>query len=364
MNRTPRRILIIKPSSLGDIVHALPILAGARETWPAAHVAWLVGAPFAPLLACHPLLDEVIPFDRKHYGHMLRQPRAAADFARFVRDLHRRRFDLVLDLQGLFRSGFLAWASGARQRVGFASARELAPAFYTRRVRCAASDQHAVAKNLRLGRAAGLARATPAFPLGLTETEQRAAQELLTAANEAPLPTFCALLPGARWDSKQWPRENWSALIDQLREAGLPRCVLLGGPDEKAAADAIASAATAPVVNLVGRTSLRLLAAVLAQSRLVVCQDSGPMHIAAALDKPLVAIFGPTNPARTGPYSHAARIVARGLPCVPCYRRQCPLGHHDCLRGLSVAEVAGKVRETYAETASAAATRPVVVARS
>ena len=117
-----KRILIIKPSSLGDVVHALPVLAALREAYPRAHIAWLVGVTFAPLLEGHPLLDEVIPFDRRRFGRMLQSPRILVEFMRFLADLRRRRFDLVVDLQGLIRSGFMAWASGAPYRIGFAAA--------------------------------------------------------------------------------------------------------------------------------------------------------------------------------------------------------------------------------------------------
>jgi len=342
----PRRILIIKPSSLGDVVHALPVLAAARATYPRAHLAWLISASFAPLLAGHPLLDEVIPFDRRRFGRMLRDPRTLAEFARFVRDLRHRRFDLVLDLQGLFRSGFLAWATGARRRVGFRAARELAWAFYTCRVVPPAGDTHAVQRNVALARAAGLRLDTPAFPLGLRPDELDRARALLATTAGRDLPTFVAVVPGARWPSKQWPAERFAELIDALHAAGRPPVVLLGSPDERPLAAAILRVVHAPVIDLCGRTDVRTLAAVLALAAQVICCDSGPMHIAAALGTPIVAVFGPTSPARTGPYAAGAQIVSRALPCAPCYARRCPLGHHACLRGLTAAVVLDAVRQS------------------
>ncbi len=343
-----RRILIIKPSSLGDIVHALPVLAGLRAAYPDAHIAWLVGLSFAPLLESHPLLDEVIPFDRRRYGRMLQSPRILVDFLRFVRQLRRRRFDLVLDLQGLARSGFLSLASGARRRVGFAHARELASVFYSHRVRCEQTDRHAVDKNLRLARALGLPVNPPVFPLGLRSAELAAARQLIGEAAGRPLDSFTAVIPGARWETKRWPAERLAELIDRMHAEELPPSVLLGAPADRAFADRVASACRVPLVDLAGRTSLRDLSAAITLADLIVCHDSGPMHIAAALGRPLVAIFGPTSPARTGPYSDAARVVSLPLPCAPCHRRECPLGHHDCLRKLDVAAVLGKVREIWA----------------
>jgi heptosyltransferase I len=365
----PQRILLVKPSSLGDVVHALPVLAGLRAAYPRAHIAWLLARPFVALLDGHPLLDEVIPFDRGHYGRMLRSPRSALAFARFLRDLRRRRFDLVIDLQGLFRSGFLALATGAPRRIGFAAARELAPLFYTQRVTCRpsppAGDMHAIDRNLAVARALGLPVDPPRFPLALRPAELDALRARLTAAAGGPLAHFVAVIPGARWETKRWGADRLAAVLDQLHAEGFPPVVLLGGPDDAGfaaeilahASPATAGAARTPaIISLVGQTTLRELAAAIALADLVLCHDSGPMHIAAALGKPLTAIFGPTNPSRTGPYSDTARVVQLPLGCVPCYRRRCPLGHHACLQRLDVETVLRNVRET--RTAHAATPRP------
>jgi heptosyltransferase I len=373
--REPRRILLIKPSSLGDIIHALPVLAGLRARYPAAHIAWLAGTAFAPLLAGHPLLDEVIPFDRRAYGRMGRSATQVRAFVGFVRALRARRFDLVLDLQGLFRSGFLAWISGAPRRIGFADARELAWAFYTERVRTPRRCErdassavaplnpaipqsldpaiHAVDKNLFLARRLGLPVDPPQFALGLTPAEHAAAAaRVASVVGGAPAErAVVAVVVGARWESKLWPDERLAELVARLPEAcGLP-VVLLGGPEERARAAAVCAAVAPPPANLVGQTTLRELCAVLGQAALVISQDSGPMHIAAALGRPLVAIFGPTSPARTGPYSAAARVVTRGLPCAPCFARRCPLGHHACLRELPAADVLAAARAALAQPA-------------
>jgi lipopolysaccharide heptosyltransferase II len=352
--RAARRILLIKPSSLGDIIHALPMLAGLRQAYPQAHIAWLVGAAFAPLLAGHPLIDELIPFDRRAYGQMLRRPRHLLAFGRFVRSLRRRRFDMVIDLQGLVRSGFLAWASGAPRRVGFADAREFAWLFYTHRVRPRACSSfataprvlHAVDKNLAVARTLGLPVDPPQFPLALRAAELTAARQRLTGLAGRPLPRFIAVVPGARWPTKQWSIQGHAAVLDQLAREGHPPAVLLGGPEDRALADAICAACATAPLDLVGRTSLRELCAILALADLVLCQDSGPMHIAAALSRPLVAIFGPTDPQRTGPYSAAAQVVRLRLPCMPCYARRCPLGHHACLAELEPAAVVAAISAT------------------
>ncbi|NUQ48969.1 MAG: glycosyltransferase family 9 protein, partial [Phycisphaerae bacterium] len=145
-------------------------------------------------------------------------------------------------------------------------------------------------------------------------------------------------LPGARWLSKRWPPARFVELIDRIQSSG-GSCVLLGAPDERPLAAQIAAACRTPPANLAGRTTLRELAAVLEGAERVISQDSGPMHLAAALGRPLVALFGPTSPRRTGPYSGSARVVTHVVPCAPCYRRRCPLRHHDCLEKLAVQQV-------------------------
>ena len=161
-------------------------------------------------------------------------------------------------------------------------------------------------------------------------------------------------MPGARWETKRWPPEKWAKLIEQMLQDGLPPAVMLGAPDDREFTDKIISACDARIVNLVGKTSLRELAAILALAGLVVCHDSGPMHIAAALGRPLVAVFGPTNPTRTGPYSPLAQVVQLSLECVPCYSRQCPLGHHNCMRQIDMERVAHDVREKWAVASKSA----------
>lgn len=342
-NTHPRRILIIKPSSLGDIVHALPLLDALRAHYPSSYIAWLVGSTFAPLLDGHPLLDEVIPFDRRRYGRMLRSPAAAWAFLQFLRDLRTRRFDFVVDLQGLFRSAFLAYASGARRRVGFANAREGAPFFYNQKVACPPELLHAVDRNVHVARQIGLEVDQPKFPLGLRENELAAVREKLNATTGGSIERFQAVVPGARWETKRWVPERLAAVIDAAAASECGPPVLLGGPGDADYAARILAACRTNPINLVGKTTLRELTALLALAERVVCHDSGPMHIAAALGKPTIAIFGPTDPQKTGPYSKNALVIRHDVPCAPCRHRTCD--HHSCMQKLDVEEVASALRE-------------------
>jgi lipopolysaccharide heptosyltransferase I len=325
----PRRILIIKPSAIGDVVHALPVLNLVRRRWPAAHVSWLITPACAGLLDRHPMVDELVRFERKELGKGWRSPRAAIDLVRFTRDLGRRKFDLVIDLQGLFRSGWLAFATGAPCRVGPANAREGAWLFYTHRVPTGTPEQHAIERYLTIAQAVGCERGPVEFPFAVDDADRDYVARLTPAR-------YAVLMPGANWLTKQWPVERFAALVGPLRERFGLDSVVAGGPDTAHLAEKVPATA-----NLAGRTNLRQLVALLERAELVVANDSGPMHIAAALGRPLVTPFGPTNPVRTGPYRRMDAVLRVDIPCSPCYSRRC--SHVSCLRWIepeSVLELA------------------------
>ncbi|MCP4251544.1 MAG: lipopolysaccharide heptosyltransferase II [bacterium] len=345
--RSFHRILLIKPSSLGDLVHALPVLHGLRRRYPQARIDWLAGTAFAPLVDGHPDLNEVIRFDRRRFGRMARSPRIAWEFAAFLRALHRRNYDLVVDLQGLFRSGLMAAATGAAVRIGFADARELAWIFYSHRIPNAEALTHAVDRNYRVADLLGFRDLPVTFELGLPPSARTRASEILNGADGPGDRPFAAVLPGARWDTKRWPEPGFAQLIDGLADRfGLPT-VLLAGPDEAAICERIQSQSTRAPINLAGRTALPVLAAVLERAAVVICHDSAPMHLAVALGRPLVCILGPTHRNKTGPYSRTAKVLQEDLPCVPCYLRRLSQCRHDhaCMTGISVDQVLQTVGE-------------------
>jgi len=339
-----RRILLIKPSSLGDLVHALPVLHGLRARYPGARIDWLAATSFAPLVEGHPEVAEVVRFDRRRFGRMLREPRVGLEFAGFLAELHRRRYDLVVDLQGLFRSGVLALATGAPVRIGFGNAREAAWLFYTHPLRPPAGQEHAVERNYAVAGLLGFDEMPPRFDLAVRPAERSRAATLLAEVEVSPAESFAAILPGARWETKRWPTARFAAVVDALAERGL-RSVLLAGPDEAGLCRAVAERCRTAPADLAGRTGLRELIAVLERASVVLCHDSAPMHLAAALNRPLVAILGPTNPRRTGPYGPRATVLQADLPCAPCYlRRLSQCRHrHLCMQAVTVEEVLAAV---------------------
>jgi heptosyltransferase I len=350
-----RRILLIKPSSPGDIIHALPVLHGLRRRYPKAHLAWLVATPFVNLVEADPALNEVVPFDRKRFGRLGRSLRVTRDFASFVRRLRARRFDLVIDLQGLFRSGFLARASCAPVRIGFAAAREMAWIFYTHKIEPLDPDTHAADKNYAVAGMLGFADVPMDFAVSVTDEDRRFAAALLRETGFLPGQRYAVLVPSTRWETKCWAAERYGRLAHLIRERHYLDSILVGGGDDVAAGEIAIAASEGTAKNLCGRTTLRQLAALIDRAAVVVTADSTPMHLAAAMKRPLVALFGPTNPHRTGPYGRSRDVLQVDLPCSPCYFRklsQCPHAH-ACMEQLAVDHVAAAVAERLRTTVEA-----------
>ena len=283
----------------------------------------------APLLELAADVDERLLFRRQAWA----RPTGWGDFARFVRALRAREFDAVLDLQGLGRSGLLTALARAPIKAGFADARELAWLAYRHRVVLPAGVTHAVERNLALADAA-LAVGREYEPPRLRvppAAATRAGELLATHRLGGDLPLL-AVAPAARWAAKTWPVAFFADVIGRvMRDAGRPIGVwLLGAPDERAVGAALA-AARPGVVDLIGQTSLAELVALLRRSSVLLTNDSGPMHLAAALGCPTVAMFGPTDPAKVGPYGEGHRVFQTRVSCAPCRQRRCPLPRQLCL---------------------------------
>ncbi len=310
-----RRLLIVKPSSLGDVVHALPVVAALRRRFPSSKMTWLVKREWADVLEGNPDLDEVLAVDLTARGW----PAA-------IRAVREGRFDLVVDLQGLLRSAVLGWASGSATRVGFANGREGSPWFYTHRVPVPDAPMHAVDRYLLMARFLGAESEKPgpsAFCLPRDPKAEARVEALLASAGGRAGMRMVALNPSARWMTKRWPAESFAAVGDWLQRQGGVRVVVVGGREERSAgAQVIRAMRTAPL-DLVGRTTMKELIALLRRQRVFITNDSGPMHLAAAVGTPVIALFGPTDPARTGPYGAGHTVLRSGVPCSPCFSRRC-----------------------------------------
>ena len=365
---TPSRILIIKPSSLGDVATTLPMLCNLRRAYPAAKIDWLIHPSLTALVEGHDAINELIPFDRKRLAAWWYKPAALALFRQLLSRLRSAHYDLVLDAQGLFRSGFFARYTRAKTRIGFATAREGATLFYTHNVPLENGGKKMIAVDRMRALLAPLNIDTkrPAeFRLPIDPAARDRAAQLLP-----PTARFAAIIPGARWDTKRWSIEGFTEIARRLPSLGLTP-LLLGSPDEKPLCDAIVSSVQLPVsrsevpsvaptgnwpldtghssdtghfpLNLAGLTSLAEMIALLARCSLVIGNDSGPLHVAVALGRPCVAIYGPTDPAYVGPYGQLENVVRFAVDCHPCRRKTCD--HHSCMRGVTVEAVWQKTQQ-------------------
>jgi heptosyltransferase-1 len=297
----PSNILIIKPSAMGDIVLALPALRALRRSFPESRISWLVRPEFAELLWGHPDLDEIILFDRRLLGKWWYSPKAFGELMRLMKRLRRERFDIVFDFQGLFRTGFLAWATGCKKRIGMAEAREFATVFYTHKIPQDYSCVHLVDYYLRMAEAGGAQGGKAEFKLLEDEAAEGAVRGILKEY-KVDFDNYVVIVPGAARANKRWPMERFAELADKIAEGSKLSVVAVGSEAERGYIDALRLSAKRPIVNIAGRTGICELTRLLRGAKLVVSNDTGPGHIAAALGVPMVMIFGPTNPARVCPY--------------------------------------------------------------
>jgi heptosyltransferase I len=319
MKPDPQRILIVKPSALGDIVHTLPVLRLLRRRFPTATIDWLVYSAFADLLDGHPDLTSVVPLHRS--------PRGLFTAASEVR---RRNYDMALDLQGLARSAFITRATGAAIRVGFQQSREFAFLAYTHKVQARMEPVHAVERYLDMAELVGAGRGPVEFVFHSTPADNEWAMN-----QTASLGKFAVIAPGTNWITKRWPVEHFEQLSRLLRDRGL-KVVVVGHTDAEPLALAIN-----PDLNLVKQTTLKQLVEVIALAEVVVANDSGPMHIASALGTPLVVPFGPTDPVLTGPYQRSDSVLRFPIQCSPCLSRQC--SHMTCMHRITPQHAASAV---------------------
>ena len=347
-----RRILLIKPTALGDVVHTVPVLVKLRRRYPEARIDWLITPENAELVQAHPALSGTVLFDRRAFregwrGGLWKMPA-------MLRELRRARYDLTIDLHGQLRSALFAMATGAGVRIGFdrpwprgesegmaprhgwAGARELSWLASNVRIPVTSLAVHAVDRSLWLAPLLGLDDAPPEGALHLAPAVVDGAERLLAPIGDRE---FAVLAPGTLWETKHWRPEGFAEIACRLEEQGLMVVITGTAADADRASTILAAAPDA--LDLCGRTTPGELAAVLRRARLCVTNDSGAMHLAVAGGIPVVAVFGPTNPVQVGPYGQAENVVRAGVECSPCYLRrlaQCPR-EHACMELVSAERV-------------------------
>jgi len=345
-------ILIVKTSAIGDVIHTLPALHALRRHYPQARIDWLIEEAAADIVAGHPALDRVLVSKRKRWVQALRSGpnrlQAWRELWAFIRQLRATRYDLLIDFQGLLKSGMLVAASRAKRKVGLGRGMEHAECSYiflNERVPAVDMNIHAVDRGLLLLAAIGIKTDEVVFDLPLGPEHFRQVESLLGSRGIADPARVVPINPVATWPTKLWDNAGFAQVADWIIGQGLP-VVFTGGKGDRPVIDDIILRMRQPAVSLAGDTTLKTLAALYRMAPLVISTDTGPMHLAAAVGTPVVAVFGSTAPWRTGPYGKRHQVVRLDLPCSPCLKRECD--HRRCMNDLAPELVISAVKRLLA----------------
>jgi len=341
----PGSILVVKLSAIGDVVQTLPMVEALKKKYPRALIDWLVEEDSSDLLLGHPALDRVLVSRRKAWLQGLlgkgERRRTLREMKRFLGELRARRYDWVIDNHGILKSGLLVLLSRGRRKIGFRRSPGIADEgsylFTNERYQPLSIERHARERYLDLIAQVGVPAGNPLPEYPVPAGISRRMEEFLREKGFLRRP-LAIIHPEAKWETKQWPREKFSRVISEIARSGAS-VVVTGSPQDVGAVKEILERVEkpSPVLNLAGKTTLKELAALFSLADLVLTPDTGPMHLAAAVKAPLIALFGPTAPWRTGPAGENSRIIRRELACSPCFRKKCST--RECMESITVEEV-------------------------
>ncbi|WP_312420589.1 lipopolysaccharide heptosyltransferase II [Anaerospora hongkongensis] len=331
-NKNYKNILIVKLSAIGDVIHALPVAHALKQKYPQARITWIVEKPAYDLLTNNPDIDEIILFDKPRFKSLAGLLKYSPEFSARLREHH---FDLALDLQGLFKSAAIVALSNAKQRLGYCNMRELSH-LVSKPVCGKHREGHVVQRYLDVARYVDCDVKKAEFILNNTTEEAANAAAIAKQAGIPTDQTYVILAPGTNWPSKCWPVERFGELAAELNRNGIIS-VIIGGVSDASLAATICN--TCPMaIDLTGKTTLKELAFLMKGASCFVGGDTGPMHLAAAVKIPVVALFGPTSPERNGPYGDIHTIITVHEECRECWKRECPKGK-QCLSAIEVKSV-------------------------
>lgn len=332
-------------SSLGDILHTLPFAAELRKLYPQARISWLVHPQFAGFVPDAPIIDEVLYFDKKKFNGMSFGEKYKY-FCEMKELLHSKHFDLVLDMQGLFKSAVLAAISGCDERLGYCELRE-GSGLISKAITGAHSKDHVIERYLDVVRYLGadVPVGELDFPMPNLDKETVSVWEKLQSKGMSKDSDYVVMVPGARWWTKEWPVEHYASLANMIINDSEKYVVLAGGPDDAVKGAKVKELANSDyVIDMTGQTSLRELAALIKGCKFYISADTGPLHFAAALKKPLVAMYGPTKADRTGPYgSNNSTVLLSPAKCKGCLKKKCDNWH--CMHDITPEKVFEEVQK-------------------
>jgi heptosyltransferase-1/heptosyltransferase-2 len=340
-----KNILIIKMSSLGDILHTLPFVAALRERFPKAKITWLAHPQFADFIPEPPMIDEIIRFDKVKFQKISFVEKIRY-FFNMRRLLKEKNFDLVIDMQGLFKSAVLAFLSGCKTRIGYCEMRELS-GFVSKAVKREHSKGHVIERYLDVARFLGSECKKIEFPMADLQEAQKSAQEKLKKGGVKT--KYVVIAPAARWKTKEWLLEYYAKLAKMIIKDGF-WVILVGGTNDRKKSSTIKSLAESKeILDLTGETTLKELAALIKSCEVYISADTGPLHFAAAFKKPLIAMYGPTLANRTGPYANDnASIIISPASCIGCLKKKCSNWH--CMSDISPEAVYKVFKEKIGKT--------------
>ncbi len=324
-------ILIVKLSAIGDVIHTLPSLAALRSLYPDAHITWVVEEAAADIVKNHPYLNAVIVSQRKSWSKDIQKVnilKPLFNMRSLINELRQRRYDLVIDFHGLFKSAIIVLLSRGKRKLGYDSLQELSGLFLNENIP-EDMNKHAIDRYLDFPRYLGAKIDHVEFILPQNNDAETKVQ-LLMNKHTLDDKNFIAINPIAYWETKLWDDVNFARLADMIKN-NLKMTVVFTG-SEKSAIERITSKMKKAGTNLGGQTTLLELACLYKKARFVITTDSGPMHLAAAVGTPVIALFGPTDPLRTGPYGEGHTIIRTELSCSPCLLKKCPT--NKCMKDI------------------------------
>lgn len=339
-------ILIVKLSAIGDVIHTLPSLTAIRKLYPDAHITWVVEEAAADIIKNHPHLDSVLISRRKSWIKYLGKGeffRPLREMRAFFKELRQRPYDLVIDFHGLLKSAIIVLLAGGKRKLGYDSLQEFSGLFYNEKIP-EDMNKHAVDRYLDFPRHLGATIDEAEFTLPMDNNADLMVHTLLKKYNLASK-KFIAINPIAYWETKIWDNEKFARLADLIKTKLNLEIVFTGS--EKEQIEKIISCMTTKAVNLSGETSLSALAYLYRKALMLITTDSGPMHLAAAVETPVVALFGPTDPQRTGPYGQGHTIIRTDLPCSPCFLKKCST--KECMQKILPEQVLVEIEEKIKE---------------
>jgi len=325
-----KKILIVKPSALGDIVHSLPFLVALKKQFPDAQIDWVVAHGLHTFLKDHPMLSKLWVIKKDEWKKKNRVLTSLKEINHLRVGLKTENYDVCIDLSGLLRSGLISWASRAQIKLGFKESDEGSPFFYTHKIH-GSMKIHAIDRYLEIAKFMGC-------QVDQIEYEFAPYNKKTPLLDSLP-EQYCVMSPSAGKPANRWQAEKFGQLASKL---DLPTIVIASGA-EADIAQTVVNSSKGKAITLAGKTSLKELIALIGKAEFFVCNDTGPMHIAAALNIPVFAIFGPANPIRTGPYGDIHTVIQIDLDCSPCYAKQ-PCDHFSCMNDISVDKVLLQIR--------------------